>query len=138
MPLRSIVVVSDSERFGQMKTLSGRIIEERRKHMRMTQGQLAAKVGIGARWLREIESGNPKSTIENHMRCAFALGLTASHMFIPLMFIENDVKFPIELLLDDPSGLEKRCIESIGDYYIESFTRMFRPGAGRSDPQMRG
>ncbi|MGD9714243.1 MAG: transcriptional regulator [Thermomicrobiales bacterium] len=136
MPLRTAIFPSGPERLGDLKTLSGRIIEERRKRMRMTQGQLAGKVGIGVRWLREIEAGNPKSTIENHLRCAFALGLGASHLFIPLMFMENDMKFPIELLLDDPSDLEKRCIESIGDFYIESFSRLFRPVRLPSDPQI--
>ena len=29
----------------------------------MTQGRLATEVGIAVRWLREIEGGNPKSSI---------------------------------------------------------------------------
>jgi len=132
MPLRSKALVHDTERLGQIKLLSGKIIEERRKHVRMTQAQLAAKIGIGVRWLREIEAGNPKSTMENHLRCAFALGLAASHLFIPLVFMENGMKFPLELLLEDPAGLEKRCIASIGDFYIESITRKLRPVAPAS------
>ena len=127
MPLKRSVPAPDPERLGQIKLLSGKVIEERRRHVRMTQGQLAAKVGIGVRWLREIESGNPKSTIENHFRCAFALGLGASHLMIPLMFMEHDMKFPLELLLDDPSDLDKRCIECIGDFYVESIARRLRP-----------
>lgn len=129
MPLRGNAHSPDSERLGQIKLLSGKIIEERRKHVRMTQGQLAGKVGIGVRWLREIEAGNPKSTMENHLRCAFALGLAASHLLIPLIYMENGMKFPLELLLDDPTGLEKRCIACIGDFYIESITRQLRPVA---------
>ena len=127
MPLRSISHVQDPERLNQIKLMSGKIIEERRKHVRMTQSQLATRVGIGVRWLREIESGNPKSAIENHFRCAFALGLAASHLVLPLIFMENGMKFPLELLLDDPAGLEKRCIQCIGDYYMEAISRQFRP-----------
>jgi transcriptional regulator with XRE-family HTH domain len=134
MRLRNTVLLPDPERLGQIKHLSGRIIEERRKHMRMTQGKLASKVGIGVRWLREIEAGNPKSTIENHLRCAFALGLGASHLFVPLVFMENQMKFPLALLLDDPTDLDRRCIECIGDFYVESVTRQLRPIADR-DPQ---
>lgn len=132
MPLKRSVPAADPERLSQIKLLSGKIIEERRRHVRMTQSQLAAKVGIGVRWLREIESGNPKSTIENHLRCAFALGLAASHLMIPLMFMEHDMKFPLELLLDDTSDFDKRCIECIGDFYVESVARRLRPAAASS------
>lgn len=126
MPKRSTDLVHDPERLDQIKALSGRIIEERRKRARMTQSRLAAKIGIGTRWLREIESGNPSSTIECHLRCAFALGLGASHLLIPLMFMENDMKFPIELLLDDPDDLDQHFIACIGDYYVESVARRMR------------
>jgi transcriptional regulator with XRE-family HTH domain len=131
MPQQSKRPAYEPERLGQIKLLSGKIIEERRRHRRMTQGQLAGKVGIGVRWLREIEAGNPKSTVENHFRCAFALGLSASHLLIPLMYMENDMKFPLELLLDDPSALDRRCIESIGDFYLESLTQRLRPAAAQ-------
>jgi transcriptional regulator with XRE-family HTH domain len=129
----SISAARGPERLDKIKLLSGRIIEERRRHVRVTQAQLAQRAGIGVRWLREIEGGNPKSTIENHLRCAFALGLGASHLLIPLMFMENDMKFPIQLMLDDPAGLERRCIEVIGDYYVEAVTRQLRPGGTGSN-----
>ncbi|WIW89564.1 transcriptional regulator [Sphingobium sp. V4] len=134
MPLRSSIHVAESERLGQIKLISGKIIEERRKHVRMTQGQLAAKVGIGVRWLREIESGNPKSTIENHFRCAFALGMGSSHLVLPVIFMEKGMKFPLELLLDDPAGVERRCIECIGDYYMEVVARQFKPANESGHP----
>ncbi|MEA3388567.1 MAG: hypothetical protein U9R64_04705 [Pseudomonadota bacterium] len=62
----------------EVKVISGRRIEERRKFQRMTQKELAALVGMGVRWLREVEAGSPKSRIDDHMRCAHGLGLTAS------------------------------------------------------------
>lgn len=110
----------DPDQLDMIKVMSGRVIEERRKRLRMTQGQLAAKVGVGVRWLREIEAGNPRSTMENHLRCAFALGMSASHFFIPVLFSEHDIKFPIDLLVEDPSALKLRCLECIGDYCVET------------------
>lgn len=59
----------------EVKTISGRRIEERRRREHISQKALAANVGIGVRWLREIESGNPKSRFDDHFRCAHALGL---------------------------------------------------------------
>ena len=129
---------SQSDKIEHIKSVSGRMIEERRKRARMTQSQLAGRVGIGVRWLREIESGNPKSAIENHLRCAFALGLEASHLFIPLIFMENGVKFPLQLLLDDPSDLNQRCVDLIGDYYVEAVARQLRPNGNRSDAVRAG
>ncbi|MAM37414.1 MAG: hypothetical protein CL949_02655, partial [Erythrobacter sp.] len=43
----------------EVKVISGRRIEERRKFQRMTQKELAALVGMGVRWLREVEAGSP-------------------------------------------------------------------------------
>ena len=44
-----------------VKEQSGRQIEEARKRVGITQRELARDLGMGVRWLREIESGNPKS-----------------------------------------------------------------------------
>jgi len=111
---------TDPDQLDTIKVLSGRVIEERRKRLRMTQGQLASKVGVGVRWLREIESGNPRSTMENHLRCAFALGMSASHFFIPVLFSEHDIKFPLDILVEDPAAIKQRCLECIGDYCVET------------------
>lgn len=121
------------ERLEQVRAISGKLIEERRKQARMTQNQLAQEVGIGVRWLREIEAGNPSSTIDNHLRCAFALGLGASHLFVPLLFMEHSVKFPLALLLSDPGDFDRYCITSIGDYYIASLQRQLRPTDERTE-----
>ncbi|AOR80899.1 transcriptional regulator [Novosphingobium resinovorum] len=128
MPALSKVVAPVPERLEQVRQVSGRLIEERRKHSHITQRQLSISTGIGVRWLREIEAGNPCSTFDNHLRCAFALGLGASHLFVPLLFMEHEVKFPLALLLDDPGDLDEHCIASIGDYYVASVARQLRPG----------
>ncbi|WP_404478372.1 transcriptional regulator [Novosphingobium sp. BL-52-GroH] len=119
---------TDPAQLDEIKTLSGRLIEERRKRLRMTQGQLALKVGVGVRWLREIEAGNPKSTMENHMRCAFALGMSASNLFVPALFSENNIAIPFDMLVEDPAGIKSRCLECIADYCMEALSvRLGRP-----------
>jgi transcriptional regulator with XRE-family HTH domain len=97
----------------------------------MTQRQLACRVGIGVRWLREIEAGNPKSTMENHMRCASALGMSASHFFIPVLFSEHDLKFPLDILVQDPAALNTRCLECLGDYCVEVIAIQLGRGGSR-------
>jgi transcriptional regulator with XRE-family HTH domain len=107
----------------EVKMISGRRIEERRRLRRMTQDRLAAKAGIGVRWLREIESGNPKSRIDDHLKCAHALGLSGAHLLIPMMFLEHRMPFPRHILDDDMHELEARCIELIASFNLSKILR---------------
>lgn len=119
----------------EVKTISGRRIEERRRRQRITQEQLAAVVGIGVRWLREIESGNPKSRFDDHIACSHALGLSAAHLLIPMMFLEHHMQFPRHFFLDDMHDLEARCIEFISGLSLRTFLRPTGPsGASGSGP----
>ena len=111
----------------EVKRISGRRIEERRRFQRKTQEQLAAEVGIGVRWLREIESGNPKSRIDDHFRCAHGLGLSAAHLLIPMLFLEHRMHFPRQLLLDDMHEVEEHCIELIASFTLRPYLRRHRP-----------
>lgn len=104
----------------EVKAISGRRIEERRRLQRITQEQLAADVGIGVRWLREIEAGNPKSRFDDHLRCAHGLGLSAAHLLIPMLFLEHHMPFPRQLFLDDMNELEACCIEFIASFNLRS------------------
>lgn len=117
----------------QIKHLSGRCIEERRRRGRITQEKLASDVGITVRWLREIESGNPKPTIDDHLRCATSVGLTAGYMFIPLMFMEHRMHFPRDMLIGNLAELEACCIEAIGKAAFGMFAVRIRSSAG-TDP----
>ncbi|AYO77276.1 MULTISPECIES: helix-turn-helix domain-containing protein [Sphingobium] len=113
----------------EVKTISGRRIEERRRREHISQKALAANVGIGVRWLREIESGNPKSRFDDHFRCAHALGLSAAHLLIPMLFLEHHMHFPRQLLQDDMNEIEERCIEFIAGFSLRPFLRRSsRPG----------
>ncbi len=116
----------------RIKLISGWCIEQRRKRESLTQADLATRVGIGTRWLREIEGGNPKTTIDDHLRCAAGLGLTTGYVLILMMFLERDIDFPRELLLDDLPALEERCIESITAFSVSSLARRLSPTARRA------
>lgn len=111
----------------EVKSISGRRIEERRRRHRITQRQLAADVGIGVRWLREIESGNPKSRFDDHIACAHALGLSAAHLLIPMLFLEHHMHFPRHFFVDDMHEIERLCIEFISNLTLRTF---LQPGAG--------
>ncbi|PJG47166.1 transcriptional regulator [Sphingobium sp. LB126] len=133
-------VVDDGERasiLAEVKRISGRRIEERRRFQRKTQEQLASEVGIGVRWLREIEAGNPKSRIDDHFRLAHGLGLSSAHLLIPMLFLEHHLHFPRGLLHDDMHELESLCIELIASFNVRPFLHRQRardeaPGAGHS------
>jgi hypothetical protein len=74
--------------------------------------------------LREIEGGNPKSKLDDHVLCAHRLGLTTSPVLIPLLFMEYDMAIPKDLLLDDDlSELERRCIAVISEHLMLGLVR---------------
>jgi transcriptional regulator with XRE-family HTH domain len=110
----------------KIKIASGWCIEERRKRAKITQDRLAKDVGVTVRWLREIEAGNPKASIEDHLRCASALGLTAGYLLILVMFMEREMTFPRELLLDDLTQIEDRCVACIAEFSVASLARRLR------------
>ena len=76
-----------------VKVQSGRQIEEARKKRRLTQRDLARELGMGVRWLREIEGGNPRSRLDDHLICAYRLGLSTGHILIPLLFAGQKMSF---------------------------------------------
>lgn len=131
MSLQGPVSPDDAPVLDQIKTVSGWCIEQRRKRERLTQERLAKSVGITVRWLREIEAGNPRASIEDHLRCAARLGLRTGYMLILLMFMERQMLFPRELLLDDLSQLEDQCVESIAEFSLARMAgRLRRAPAG--------
>lgn len=105
----------------EVKRISGRRIEEQRRDRRMTQKQLAAQIGISVRWLREVESGSPKSRFDDHMRCADGLGLSGSHLYLPMLFLERKMHFPRQIFDGNMDELEAECIELIARYHMRPF-----------------
>lgn len=113
----------DEDRIAGIKVISGWCIEVRRRRDHVAQKKLAKRVGVGVRWLREIESGNPKSTIDDHLRCASALGLSVGYILFPMLYDEHGRSFPRELLLYDLGALEARCIVATAAVPIELLVR---------------
>lgn len=110
-----------------VKEQSGRQIERARKREGLTQRQLAEELGMGVRWLREIESGNPKTRLDDHLRCAYRLDISTGHILIPLMFFAQKMCFPQQLAAGDLRELERLCIEVISQRNLDQLTRALTP-----------
>lgn len=110
-----------------VKVQSGRQIEEARKQRRLTQRDLARELGMGIRWLREIEGGNPRSRLDDHLICAYRLGISTGHILIPLLFAGQRMCFPKQLAMGDLSELERMCIELIAQRNLEHLTKALTP-----------
>ena len=122
MPLQAMPTARDPSVLATIKLMSGGRIEMQRRTEKITQEDFAARVGIGARWLREIEAGNPKSRLDDHFRCAHALGLSTGHLVIPLLFMEHQRVFPRGLLEGDLSKLETVCIDAIARHNLDTLS----------------
>lgn len=138
MSLQSISQSDDGSLLDRIKVVSGWCIEQRRRRARITQDRLASETGIAVRWVREIEGGNPKTSIDDHLRCASGLGLTTGYMLILMMFMERKMNFPRELLLDDLPELEERCIESIAEFSVSSLASRLKSPLRRTDTERHG
>ncbi len=115
-----------------IKEQSGRRIEEARKREGLTQRELARDLGMGVRWLREIESGNPKARLDDHLRCAYKLDLSTGHILIPLMFFSQKMAFPMHLAIGDLRELERLCIEVVAQKHLDQLTNALTPRWSRS------
>jgi transcriptional regulator with XRE-family HTH domain len=124
MSLRRLQTKDNTLVLSTIKEISGRRIEERRRRDRITQPQLARAAGVSVRWLREIEAGNPKSKLDEHLACAHRLGLSTTHIMIPLLLMERRMSIPEELLVEeDLSELEDRYIALIYEHSTAAFSR---------------
>ncbi|MBB3957081.1 transcriptional regulator [Novosphingobium sediminicola] len=118
---------SDGDIFSEIKSLSGRLIERRRRRDSVTQRHLAQAVERSERWLREIEGGSPHSMIEDHVRCAHSLGMTTPHLFIPILASEHKMMIPRELLMqDDLWDLEHELLEVVERFNAAVMARQTR------------
>lgn len=109
-----------------VKERSGRRIEEARKREGMTQRELAQALGMGVRWLREVESGNPKVRLDDHLRCAYQLDISTGHILIPLMFASQKMAFPRQLA-GDLREFERLCVETIAQRQLDQLTAALTP-----------
>jgi len=110
-----------------VKLQSGRQIEVARKREGITQRQLARDLGMGVRWLREIEGGNPKARLEDHLLCAYRLGLSTGHILILLLFAGQKMTFPRQLAIGDLRDLERLCVEVIAERNLAQLKAALTP-----------
>jgi transcriptional regulator with XRE-family HTH domain len=122
----------DAPLLNLVKELSGRRIEGARKREGLTQRELARTLGMGVRWLREIESGNPKARLDDHLKCSYHLGFSTGHILIPLLYQGQRMDFPPQLAVGDLQELERLCIEVISERKLDHLARMLTPQWRRS------
>lgn len=141
MPQECMASGPDASSLAEIKQMSGRRIEDGRKREGLTQSMLASRVGLGVSWIREIESGNPKTRIDDHLRCSVALGISPSYIFIPLLFMAHGLQFVPQLLAGNLHELERHWLEFIVDHNIADMRRILtqdRNGEAESlFPQLR-
>jgi transcriptional regulator with XRE-family HTH domain len=101
------------EAIDRLKVISGRRIEDERRRRRLTQRQFARRTGLSTRWLREIEAGNPAVRLDDHLRCANALAIAPTYIFLPLLYQTYGRACPVNLAIADLSDIEQRFIALI-------------------------
>jgi transcriptional regulator with XRE-family HTH domain len=91
-----------------LKQVSGKSIERARRSRNLTQAAFARDVGISARWLREVEAGNPGSTLDDHLRCARRLEIPLGQLLFPLLYLSRGMTYPMPLAGMDTLDIEER------------------------------
>lgn len=123
-----------------MKQMAGRRIEDERRRIGLSQRRLAMLAGFSVSWVREIESGNPKVRIDDHLRCFEALGISQNYIIIPMMFKARGRDFPPQLLVGDIRHIEDKLMDFVVDEnlaYIRELLDSGRPRGQQSGQEAR-
>lgn len=136
MPQECTASGPDASSLAEIKQMSGRRIEDGRKREGLTQSTLARRVGLGVSWIREIESGNPKTKIDDHLRCSVALRISPSYIFIPLLFMAHGLQFAPQLLAGNLHELERHWLEFIVDHNIADVRRILTQDRNEDFPAL--
>lgn len=130
MPQECVASGPDASTLAEIKQMSGRRIEDGRRREGLTQSKLAKRVGLGVSWVREIESGNPRTRIDDHLRCSAALRISPSYIFIPLLFMAHGLQFAPQLLAGNLYELERHWLQFIIDQNIADMRRILSGDSG--------
>lgn len=130
MPQECMASGPDASALAQIKQMSGRRIEDGRRREGLTQSKLAERVGLGVSWIREIESGNPTTRIDDHLRCSAALRISPSYIFLPLLFMAHGLQFSPQLLAGNLMELERHWLEFIVNHNIADMRRILTGDSG--------
>jgi len=124
----------DASSPAEIKQMSGRRIEDEGRREGLAPWGLAGRVGLGVSWIREIESGNPKTRIDDHLRCGAALRISPSVIFLPMLFRTHDLAFSPQLLAGNLHEIERQWLEFIVNQHIDGMRRLL----GRDAAATRG
>lgn len=130
MPHERMASGPDASALAEIKQMSGRRIEDGRRREGLTQSKLAQRVGLGVSWIREIESGNPTTRIDDHLRCSTALRISPSYIFLPLLFMAHGLQFSPQLLAGNLFELERHWLEFIVNHNIADMRRILSGDTG--------
>lgn len=122
----------DMSALKEIKKTAGELIRHERKRRHITQLQLAGKMGVSLRWLREIEAGAPVTRIEDHLNAALRLGLSTGHIALPILYMGQRRRFPQQLIHGDLQAIERVCLQAISDIAITSLKRDLSPDGDSS------
>lgn len=118
----------DTSALKDIKKIAGQLIRQERKRRHITQIELAGKMGVSLRWLREIEAGAPVTRIEDHLNAALRLGLSTGHIALPILYMGQRMRFPQQLIHGDLQAIERMCLEAISEMAINALKRDLSPG----------
>lgn len=127
MPQECMASGPDASSLAEIKQMSGRRIEDERRRQGLTQPKLAKRAGLSVSWIREIESGNPSTKIDDHLRCSAALGMPPSGILLPLLFRAHGLPFLPQFLAGNLHELERHWLEFIINHNIADMRRMLLP-----------
>jgi len=122
------LIAADFTGFKLVKKVSGDRIRDERKRRNVKQADLADGIGVSLRWLREIEAGNPAARLDDHLMATIRLGLPASNILFPVLFISQRMPVPRMLLHTDLEGVERACIDLVAQSAIKTMTEELKPG----------
>lgn len=122
------LIAADFTGFRLVKKVSGDRIRDERKRRNVKQADLADGIGVSLRWLREIEAGNPAARLDDHLMATIRLGLPASNIVFPMLFMAQHMPVPRVLLHTDFETVERACIDLVAQAAIKMMTDELRPG----------
>jgi len=121
------LIAADFTGFRLVKKISGERIKEERRRRNIKQSELAGAIGVSLRWLREIEAGNQGARLDDHLVATIRLGLPASNIVFPVLFMAQRMPVPRLLLHTDLAEVERACIDLVAQTAIKSMTDELQP-----------
>lgn len=121
------LIAADFTGLRLVKKISGDRIRRERMRKGIKQPELADGIGVSLRWMREIEAGNPATRLDDHLVATIRLGLPASTILFPVLFMAQRMPVPQLLLHTDLGDVERACIDLVAHTTITAVTNELTP-----------